>query len=59
MSLSITSKWFLNTSRDGDSTKPIPLLNNPFCKEVFLDIQPKLPLVQLEAISLYPVTCHQ
>ena len=56
MSLSTTSKQFLNTLRDGDSTtslgEPIPVLNNPFCIEVFPDIQPKLTLVQLEAISL-------
>ena len=40
-------------------TQPIPVLNNPFCKEVFPDIQPKSPLVQLETISPCPVTCHQ
>jgi len=47
MSLSTASKWFLNTSRDGDSTTslgPIPVLNNPFCKEVLSDIQPKYNL---------------
>ena len=32
------------------------MLNNPFCKEVFSDIQPKPTLVQLEAISPHPVT---
>jgi len=32
------------------------VLNNPFSKEVFPDIQPKLTLAQLEAISPYPVT---
>jgi len=37
----------------------MPVLNNPFCKEVFPDIQPKPPLAQLEAISPHPVTCHQ
>ena len=35
------------------------MLNNPFCEEAFLDIQPKLTLAQLEAISPRPVTCHQ
>ena len=40
-------------------TQPIPVLNNPFCKEVFPDIQPKLTLAQLEVISPCPVTCHQ
>ena len=65
MFLSTTSRQFLNTSRDGDSTtnslpgEPIPVLNNPFCKEVFPDIQPKLTLAELEAISPHPVTCHQ
>eukprot|EP00076_Gallus_gallus_P034103 XP_024999641.1 T-complex protein 11 homolog isoform X4 [Gallus gallus] len=39
--------------------EPIPVLNNPFCKEVFPDIQPKLPLVQLEAISPHPVTSEK
>ena len=39
--------------------EPIPVLNNPFCKEVFPDIQPKLTLAQLEAISPHPVTCQQ
>jgi len=37
----------------------IPVLNNPFCKEAFPDIQPKPPLAQLEAISPRPVTCQQ
>ena len=37
------------------------MLNNPFCKEVFPDIQRKPPLVQLEAISLVlsPVTSEK
>jgi len=35
------------------------VLSHPFCKEVFPDIQPKLTLAQLEAISPCPVTCHQ
>jgi len=39
--------------------EPIPVLNHPFCKEVFPDIQPKLTLAQLKAISPHPVTCHQ
>jgi len=63
MSLSTTSKQFLNTLRDGDSTtslgEPIPVLNNPFCKELLPDIQSKLTLVQFEAISPHPVTCQQ
>ena len=36
--------------------EPIPVLNNPFCKGVFPDIQPKPPLMQLEAMSPHPVT---
>ena len=47
--------WWLNHLPG----QPIPVLNNPFCKEVFPDIQPKPPLVQLEAISPHPVTCQQ
>ena len=34
----------------------ITVLNNPFRREVFPDIQPKPPLAQLEAISPRPVT---
>ena len=62
MSLSTTSKRFLNTSgmvTQPPPGEPIPVLNNPFSKEVFPDIQPKLTLVQLKAISPCPVTCHQ
>ena len=62
MALSTTSKQFLNTSRDGDihlPGEPIPVLNNPFCKDIFPDIQPKPCLVQLEAISPHPVAYHQ
>ena len=59
MSLSTTSKWFLNTSRDGDSIpspgEPIPVLNNLFCKEVFPDIQPKPPLAKTTDLSHF--TC--
>jgi len=47
--------WWLNHLPG----EPIPVLNSPFCKEVFPDIQPKLTLVQLEAISPHPVTRHQ
>ena len=63
MSLGTTSNLFLNRSRDGDSTTSLGSLfvfNHPFCKEVFFsDIQPKPPLVQLQAISPHPLTCHQ
>jgi len=30
--------------------EPIPVLNHPFCNEIFPDIQPKPPLAQLEAM---------
>ena len=63
MSLSTTSKRFLNTSRDGDSTTSLGSLSQCLTtlsvKKVFPDIQPKLTLVQLQAISPHPVTCHQ
>ena len=35
------------------------MLNNPFCIEAFPDIQPKLTLAQLEAISPHPVTSEK
>ena len=35
------------------------MLNNPFCEEMFPDIQPKLTLAQSEAISLHPVTSEK
>ena len=47
--------WWLNHLPG----EPVPVLNNPFCKEVFPNVQPKLTLVQLEAIFPCPVTCHQ
>jgi len=56
MSLSATPIFFLNTSRDGDSTTS---LGNPFQyhttlseKKYFYNIQPESPLVQLQASSL-------
>ena len=45
----VTQSWILDSGHPGAS---IPVLNNPFCKEVFPDIQPKLTLVQLEATVL-------
>lgn len=48
-------RWWLNHLPG----EPIPVLYNPFCKEIFPDIQLKLTLAQLEAISPRPVTCHQ
>ena len=35
------------------------VLNNPFYKEVFPDIQPKLTLAQLEAVSPRPVASEK
>ena len=51
MSLSTTSKHFFNTLRDRGSTTslPIPVLDHSF-EELFSNIQPEPPLVQLEAI---------
>ena len=34
------------------------MLDNPLSEEIFLDIQSKPPLAQLEAISSCPVTCY-
>ena len=62
MSLSTTSKQFLNIQGwrlNHLPGEPIPVLNNPFCKEVFPDIQPKLTLVQSEAISPHSVTSEK
>ena len=39
--------------------EPIPVLNRPFCKEVFPNVQPKLTLAQLEAISPRLVTSEK
>jgi len=60
MSLS-TSKHFLNTSRDGDSTSSLGI---PFQhltalgEELFSNIQPESPLVQLEAIPSHPISSY-
>ena len=63
MSLSTTSRHFLNTFRDGDSTtslgSPFQCLAALSVKKFFPDIQPKLTLAQLETTSPHPVTCHQ
>ncbi|KAK4825624.1 LOW QUALITY PROTEIN: hypothetical protein QYF61_001304 [Mycteria americana] len=52
MSLSTTSTCLLNTSRDGDSTTSLGSLFQ--CLTTLLS---KPPLVQLEAISSYPMAC--
>ena len=64
MSLSTTSKWFLNTSMDGDSTTSLgslfQCLTTLSVKKCFLISNLNLlPLAQLKAISCLPVTCHQ
>ncbi|KAK4827707.1 LOW QUALITY PROTEIN: hypothetical protein QYF61_020985 [Mycteria americana] len=38
--------------------EPVPVLDNPYGEEIFPNIQPKPPLVQLEAISSHPITCY-
>ncbi|KAK4832796.1 hypothetical protein QYF61_025664 [Mycteria americana] len=38
--------------------QPVPMLDNPFSKEIVPNIQSKPPLVQLEAISSCPITCY-
>ncbi|KAK4832175.1 LOW QUALITY PROTEIN: hypothetical protein QYF61_020955 [Mycteria americana] len=38
--------------------EPVPMLDNPLGEEFFPNIQAKPPLVQLEAISSYPITCY-
>ncbi|KAK4818705.1 hypothetical protein QYF61_017926, partial [Mycteria americana] len=38
--------------------QPVPMLDNPSSEEIFPNIQPKPPLVQLEAISSHPITCY-
>ncbi|KAK4820567.1 hypothetical protein QYF61_001630 [Mycteria americana] len=36
----------------------VPMLDNPFSEEKFPNIQAKLPLAQLEAISSCPIACY-
>ncbi|KAK4829570.1 hypothetical protein QYF61_005239 [Mycteria americana] len=38
--------------------QPVPMLDNPFSKVKFPNIQSKPPLVQLEAISSRPIACY-
>ncbi|KAK4818457.1 hypothetical protein QYF61_013663 [Mycteria americana] len=40
------------------SGQPVPMLDNPFSKEIFPNIQSKPPLAQREAISSRPVTSY-
>lgn len=62
MSLSEIFTCILFTLKDGDSASSLSplvlMLDNIFGEENFPDIQSKLPLAQLEAISFCPVTCY-
>ena len=62
MSLGTTSRSFLNTSRDSDSTtslcSPFQLLTTLFGEVVFPNIQPEFPLVQLENIPSSRITSY-
>ena len=59
MALSATSRLFLNTPRDGDSTtspgKPFQYFITLSVKD-FPNIQPIFPLVQLKTVSSHSVT---
>lgn len=44
-------------SMDGDPTTAVPMPEHPSAEEIFPNIQPKPPLVQLETILSNPVTC--
>ncbi|KAK4824801.1 hypothetical protein QYF61_019469 [Mycteria americana] len=41
-----------------DEMNPALMLDNLFSEEIFLNIQSKPPLEQLEAISSHPITCY-
>ncbi|KAK4823572.1 hypothetical protein QYF61_003576 [Mycteria americana] len=60
MSRSATATCFLNSSRDGDSTTSLGSLFQcfPCSEEIFPNIQPEPPLVQLEAISSCPIASY-
>jgi len=34
------------------------MLDNPFCEEIVPNVQPKLPVMQLEAISSCPIASY-
>ncbi|KAK4810580.1 hypothetical protein QYF61_007317, partial [Mycteria americana] len=38
--------------------QPLPMLDHPFSKEIFPNIQSKPPLAQLEAVSSCPIACY-
>ena len=59
--ISTTSKHFLNTSKDGNSTnlpgQPVPVPDQSI-RELFPNIHPESPLAQLEAIPSSPITSY-
>ena len=60
MSLSTTSKCFLNTSSNCASTTAVGSLFQPVLgEELFPNVQPESPLAQLEAIPSSPITITQ
>ena len=62
MFLSTISKYFLNISKDGDSTTSIGILSQCLTtlseKKFFPNIQPESPLVQFKAISSSPINSY-
>ena len=52
-----TSKRFLHTSRDSDSIsgQPIPVPDHSLREELFPNVQPESPLLQLEAMPSCPI----
>ena len=38
--------------------QPVPMLHKSFSEEIFLNIQSKAPLMQLEAISSHPIASY-
>ncbi|KAK4832219.1 LOW QUALITY PROTEIN: hypothetical protein QYF61_021066 [Mycteria americana] len=54
MSLKRLQGWWLHHFPG----QPVPLLNNPFGKEMFPNVPWKPPLAQLEAVSSRPVACY-
>lgn len=57
----VTSMWFFNTLRYGNSTtsgQAVPMPGHPLSEQIFPHIQSKPFLVQLEANTSHPVTCY-
>lgn len=51
MSFKFWQRWWLHYFHED----PVPEFDHPLSEEIFTNIQSKLPLVQLEAMSSYPV----